>query len=92
MAKEENSLYEIVGGIINGVSLSVISTISITSSNNYIIAKFIVIFLIMIMVVLYYLLRERFNIYNNNNDTANQIYFYLSIVLFISQFVLLLKG
>ena len=62
-----------------------------TSSKNKVI-KVIVIFLIIILVGLYYLLREHFHIYNNNNDTANQIYFCSSIGLFILAFVLLLKG
>lgn len=94
MASDEKliSFYEIFGGIINALALILFSFISIYTSSKNIVLKVIVLLLIIILVVLYYLLREHFNIYNNNNEIANQIYFYLSIVLAISQFVLLLKG
>lgn len=88
--EKSNSFYEIIGGIINAISLF-FSLISIASSRNKVL-RVTVIFLIIIMVSLYYLLREHFHIYNNNNEIANQIYFYSSIVLFISAFVLLLKS
>jgi Kef-type K+ transport system membrane component KefB len=93
MTKEEQkltSLYEIFGNIINGVALFFLSPASLTSPYNRVI-KILVILLIIILVGLYYLLREQFKIYDNNNDIANQIYFYLSIVLFITTFFYMLK-
>ena len=94
MTKEEEkkltSYYEIIGTIINGVALFLISPASLTSS-AYRGIKILLILLIIILVVLYYLLRHQYKIYDIDNDIANQIYFYLSIVLFISSFVYMLK-
>ena len=83
-------MYEVFGSVLNIVAI-VISLVSIKTSPRNRVIKVILLLLIIILAILYYLLREQFKIYDSNNDIVNQIYFYSSIVLFISAFVLLLK-
>lgn len=50
-------------------------------------AGIIFLILIIIYITLFYLLRDKFNLYNNKNESANIIYFSFSIVFVISFYI-----